>query len=243
MYSRPRYLPSGERALVVELGDGIDVATNTRVRALSIALARSGLTGVVETVPTYRSLLVHYDPLEVSLAALTDRLMEVERHLGEVEMPPPRRVEIPTVYGGAFGPDMADVVAHTGISEDEVIAIHSGTDYLIYMMGFIAAYPYLGGMSERLATPRLSTPRTRTPAGSVGIAQTQTGLYPVDAPGGWRLIGRTPVRWFNPSRHPPVPVEVGDYIRFVPVSADEFERIRAKVEAGTFELAARPLET
>ena len=117
------------------------------------------------------------------MAALTDRLGEVEQHLGEIEMPPPRCVEIPTAYGGAFGPDMPDVVSHTGLAEDEVVAIHSGADYLVYMMGFIAGYPYLGGMSGRIATPRLSTPRTKVPAGSVGIAQRQTGLYPVESPG------------------------------------------------------------
>ncbi len=242
MYPQPRYLPAGERALVVELGDDIDVATHSRIRALAVALDRHPVAGIIETVPTYRSLLVHYNPLDVSVTGLTEQLAEIEHHLGETELPPPRRVEVPTAYGGEFGPDMPDVMSHTGLTEDEVIAIHAGTDYLVYMMGFIAGYPYLGGLSARLATPRLDTPRTKVPAGAVAIAQQQTGLYPVESPGGWRLIGRTPVRWFDPARHPPVPVEIGDYVRFVPVSAADYERIRGRVEAGAFTLAATPFE-
>jgi inhibitor of KinA len=214
MYGQPRFLPAGDRALVVELGDGIDVATNARTRALAVAIDLRHLPGIVETVPTYRSLLIHYDPLQ-------------------------RRVEIPTVYGGEFGPDMPDVVAHTGLTEDEVVSIHASTDYLVYMMGFITGFPYLGGMSASIATPRLSTPRTKVPVGSVGIAQQQTGIYPVESPGGWRLIGRTPVRWFDPTRHPPVPVEAGDFIRFVPVSASDYERIRGLVQAGTYTVSAK----
>ncbi len=242
MYSEPRFLPSGERALVVELGDGIDLATNRRVRALAASVERLGVPGLIEIVPTYRSLLVHYDPMRLERDELTARIADLEAHLGDVSLPPPRLVEVPTAYGGEFGPDLPDVMAHTGLTETEVVAIHSGTDYLIFMMGFIAGYPYLGGMSARLATPRLGTPRTKVPAGSVGIAQQQTGLYPVESPGGWRLIGRTPVRWFDPLRRPPVPVEPGDYVRFVPVAVPEYERIRSAVEAGTFTLAARPFE-
>jgi inhibitor of KinA len=239
MYGQPRFLPAGDRALVVELGDGIDVATNARTRALAVAIDLRHLPGIVETVPTYRSLLIHYDPLQLSMTALASQIAILEEHLGEIVLPPSRRVEIPTVYGGEFGPDMPDVVAHTGLTEDEVVSIHASTDYLVYMMGFITGFPYLGGMSASIATPRLSTPRTKVPVGSVGIAQQQTGIYPVESPGGWRLIGRTPVRWFDPTRHPPVPVEAGDFIRFVPVSASDYERIRGLVQAGTYTVSAK----
>jgi inhibitor of KinA len=232
MYDHPRFLPAGDRALVVELGDAIDPAVNQRIRGLSVALERRAIEGVLETVPTYRSLLVHYDPARVTPDALRRAITGVERQLGEIELPAPRVIEVPTVYGGEFGPDLGDVAAHTGLTEDEVIAIHAGSDYLVYMMGFITGFPYLGGMSARIATPRLATPRTVVPAGSVGIAQQQTGIYPVASPGGWRLIGRTPLRWFDPSHHPPVPVEMGDYIRFVPIALADYEAMRRQAEAG-----------
>jgi inhibitor of KinA len=242
MYAQPRFLPAGDSALVVELGDQIDIATNSRVRALAAAIGLRRITGVVEAVPTYRSLLVHFDPLALTVAELSEQVAAIEGELADMALPPPRRVEIPTCYGGSFGPDLADVVAHSGLNEADVIALHAGIDYLVYMMGFITGFPYLGGLPARIATPRLPTPRTKVPAGSVGIAQQQTGIYPVESPGGWRLIGRTPVRWFEPSRQPPVPVEAGDYIRFVPVSAAEYERIRAQVEAGAFTLASTPCD-
>ncbi len=240
MYDHPRFLPAGDRALVVELGDAIDPATNARIRALAVALDRQPIAGIVETVPTYRSLLVHYDPGRVTLDELSRVIAGTERDLGAIALPAPRVIEVPTVYGGAFGPDLPDVAAHAGLDEAGVIAIHAGSDYLVYMMGFITGFPYLGGMSARIAAPRLATPRTVVPAGSVGIAQQQTGIYPVESPGGWRLIGRTPIRWFDPSRHPPVPVEMGDYIRFVPVSAADYEAIRRQADAGAYAPVVRP---
>jgi inhibitor of KinA len=242
MFEEPRFLSAGDRAMVVELGDEIDPATNARTRALALAIDGRRIDGVVETVPTYRSVLVYVDPLRVSMAALVGSIRDLARHLEEVELPSPRIVEIPTVYGGAYGPDLQDVAAHTGLTPDDIVAIHSGTDYLVYMMGFITGFPYLGGLSETLAMPRLPTPRTAVPAGSIGIALQQTGIYPVETPGGWRLVGRTPVRWFDATREPPVPVEAGDYIRFVPVSVAEYEDLRIRVQAGTFRLVARARE-
>ena len=148
--------------------------------------------------------------------------------LADAPVPAPRVVEIPTAYGGDFGPDLPFVASHNGLSEADVVSIHAGADYLVYMMGFSPGFPYLGGMSERIATPRLTTPRTVIPAGSVGIAQAQTGVYPVESPGGWQLIGRTPIPLFDASRHPPVIVEPGDSIRFVPIGADEYDAIAAR---------------
>jgi len=224
----PRYLLAADQGLVVEYGDTIDPAVNRRVRDLFLALDAAGIPGILDLVPSYRSLLVTYDPLRLGPDDLRRTLERIEGGLADSPAPEPRVLEVPTAYGGEFGPDLAFVASHNELSEDEVVRIHSGTDYLVYMMGFSPGFPYLGGMSHRIATPRLATPRTAIPAGSVGIAQAQTGIYPVESPGGWQLIGRTPIRLFEPGRHPPVLIEAGDYIRFVPVSRDAYDRLAAR---------------
>lgn len=221
----PRYLPAGDQGLVVEFGDSIDPAINRRVRDLFVALQAAAIPGVMDLLPTYRSLLVTYDPLSLPPDELRERIERLESHGDSTPVPAPRVLEVPTCYGGEFGPDLAFVASHNHLSEDEVVAIHSGTDYLVYMMGFSPGFPYLGGMSKRIATPRLTTPRTAIPAGSVGIAQTQTGIYPVESPGGWQLIGRTPVVLFDARRDPPVLIEAGDSIRFVPITRAEYDRM------------------
>jgi KipI family sensor histidine kinase inhibitor len=163
----------------------------------------------------------------------------MEGPLGDGALVAPRLVEIPTLYGGEFGPDLGDVAEHNGISDAEVIKIHSGADYLVYMMGFLPGFPYLGGMSERIATPRLKTPRSAIPAGSVAIAERQTGIYPVESPGGWRIIGRTPISLFDPSREPPVEIEPGDYLRFVQVDESEYADVQSRIWSGTYTLVTR----
>jgi len=235
----PRLLPAGDSALVVECGDRIDPAINRRVRELFLAVEQSGIQGVVDLVPTYRSLLVYYDPLALSLDDLQERLLDLDARRGDLQLAPPHVIDIPTLYGGESGPDLGFVASHNGLTEREVVEIHAGTDYLVYMMGFSPGFPYLGGMSERIAAPRLKTPRTAIPAGSVGIAQRQTGIYPVESPGGWQLIGRTPVRLFDPDRRPPVLVEAGDYLRFVPIDAATFVGVDAAVTRGTWTLTRR----
>lgn len=235
MYDRPRFLPAGDRAVTVELADAISPEINTRIRELCAVLDREQVPGIVDLVPTYRSLLVCYDPVQIGLSELQHRIL----HLSEVEhviLPPPKVLQIPVRYGGEYGPDMEFVARHTGLSPDEVATIHSSTDYLVYMMGFNTGFPYLGGMSAKIAAPRLETPRTRIPAGAIGIAQQQTGIYPVESPGGWRIIGRSPVRLFDPTREPPVAVEAGDFMRFVPIDEQRYREIEAHVQAGTYRL-------
>jgi inhibitor of KinA len=241
MSQYPKYLPLGDRALCIELGDSISEATNRWVHGLSREIGRLGARGVLEVVPTYRSLVVYYDPQRISYADLTSRIGEMEAPLGEGEAVDTRLVEIPTLYGGEYGPDIGDVAQHNGISEAEVIRIHSGTDYLVYMMGFLPGFPYLGGMSERIAAPRLVSPRASIPAGSVAIAERQTGIYPVESPGGWRLIGRTPIRLFDPGREPPVEIEPGDYLRFVSVDESEYADVQSRMRAGTYTLVTRQM--
>lgn len=231
MYEEPRFLPAGDRALVVELGDSISPETNRRVHALFQAIETSGLPEVVDLVPTYRSLLVQYNPLLGSFDDLKEAVARLEAGLADAKPEPPRVMEVPTLYGGEHGPDLAFVAEHNGLSPDEVVEVHAGTDYLVYMMGFTPGFPYLGGLSDRLHTPRLETPRQVTPAGSVGIAEGQTGVYPVESPGGWRIVGRTPLRLFDAGREPPSVLTAGDHVRFVPLPDEgAYERIQASVE-------------
>ncbi len=221
----PRFAPVGDSALLITFSEQIDLAANRRVQALAFALrqAQQALPGLGEAVPGYVTLLVHYDPLRIDYAGVADF---VERMIARWDSPggqgsvlPSRRLEVPVVYGGEDGPDLAFVSDFHGLSEADVVRIHSSRDYPVYMMGFTPGFPYLGGMDPAIATPRLSTPRSRVPGGSVGIAGEQTGIYPLESPGGWRIIGRTHLQLFDPGREPPFLIAPGDMLRFVPVPA------------------------
>lgn len=228
----PRILTAGDRVIVIEYGDDIDEDLNAHVHRVARAIVGRASPGVVEVVPTYRSCAVHVDPLIVSPDDIAADVEAIERELAVLDpggvnraSDEPRTVEIPVVYGGAFGPDLDDVAAHCGLPPDEVVDIHTSGTYRVYMMGFTPGFPYLGGMSPRIAAPRLPTPRTLVPAGSVGIAAQQTGVYPTSSPGGWRLIGRTPLSLFDPRADPPCLVDAGDLVRFVPIPAGRFEEL------------------
>jgi KipI family sensor histidine kinase inhibitor len=238
----PRLRPAGDQALVVEIGDRIDEAVNERVHALALALARRQIAGIVDLVPTYRSLLVNYDPLRIAFDALTSAVTEAAASLAPDAVPAPQRVDIPTCYGGQYGPDLPFVAEHNHLAEHEVVAIHASGTYRVFMMGFSPGFAYLGGMSSRIATPRLQTPRTSIPAGSVGIAQQQTGIYPIESPGGWQLIGRTPVRLFDPARTPPTLVEPGDVIRFVAIDEQKYRDLERPTVPADPERGAGPAD-
>ena len=227
-----RFLPAGDAALTVEFGNRIALSLNRKVRALATALEKAALAGVVEVVPTYRSLTIYYDPLSLSLADLRHSVEGLLDRLEEIPLPAPRVVTIPTVYGGEFGPDLPSVARHCGLTEEQVIRLHTRPTYHVYMLGFTAGYPYLGGMSKRLTTPRLPSPRLRVPAGSVGIGGNQTGVYSVESPGGWRLIGRTPLTLFDPAWEVPVLIRPGDQVQFVRITPDEYEARRAQGRRG-----------
>jgi KipI family sensor histidine kinase inhibitor len=239
LYPEPRIRPAGDQALVVEIGEGIDDIVNQRVHALALALERRQLPGIVDLVPTYRSLLINYDSLRIEFAALRGAVTDAASSLSEIALPEPRRVEIPTCYGGQYGPDLPFVAEHSGLSEDEVVAIHASGTYRVFMMGFSPGFAYMGGMSPRIATPRLQTPRTSIPAGSVGIAQQQTGIYPVASPGGWQLIGRTPARLFDPARTPPTLVEPGDLVTFVQIDERRYRDLDGSASSDVRESALR----
>ncbi len=239
--SSPRFLRQGESGLVVEFGDRIDPTLVAQVRSLENALQRENIAAIRETIPTYRSLLIAYDPLQLHF---DDLKHEVERLLQHVshETAEAEVVEIPVCYGGLFGPDLHDVAEHAGVTEEKVIELHSSVDYLIYMLGFTPGFPYLGGLPPEIACPRLPSPRTAVPIGSVGIAETQTGVYPLETPGGWRLIGRTPLKLFNPQLDQPVLLKAGDYLRFSPISLADYERIQQEVSLNAYQVIRRRKE-
>ena len=213
-----RLVQAGDSVVVAELAERIDERVNARAIRLAAAIARADLRGVRDIVPTYRSVAVYYDPLRTDLARLSD-LLSLEASAADAEDPELRKrrpaVRIPVRYGGPDGPDLADVAAFAKISEAEVIARHSGRTYRVFMMGFLPGFPYLGTVDVAIAAPRRATPRLRVPAGSVGIAGSQTGIYPTESPGGWQLIGRTPLRLFDLSRPNPFLLEPGDAVEFV----------------------------
>ena len=217
---------AGDTGLIVEFGEGIDPDINKKVRTMAAAVKNRQPDGIIEIIPTYRSLLFIYDPVQIQprhLMALIEELESTIDTVGEKNVP---LIEIPVCYGGEFGPDMDNVKASSNLDTDEVIRLHSQPEYPIYMVGFTPGFPFLGGLDERLFTPRLTTPRLVVPAGSVGIANNQTGMYPIDSPGGWQIIGRTPLTLFAPKRQKPFLYKAGDKIKFIPISQDQFEQIK-----------------
>lgn len=234
MYKKTKYLLAGDSCLIMEFGSSIDPGINKRVRAAAELLKKDNNKAILEVVPTYRSLSVYYDPLETSFKKLIKNLKELEKNLDEEKLEKRRIIELPTLYGEDFGPDLDFISNHTGLSLAEIVELHTSRDYLVYMLGFTPGFPYLGGMDKRLSTPRLKNPRLKIPAGSVGLAGDQTGVYPLASPGGWQLIGRTPLRLFNPEKDPPAFLRAGDYLRFVSIDKKTYLDIEKRIEEGSF---------
>lgn len=229
MTLRPRILPCGDAALIVEFGDGIDPELNARVLALDRAAA--GQAGVLETVPTYRSLLVHYDPNETSAARLGPLLLTLATQ--PLSGAAAGRVwRIPVVYGGEFGVDLDETAARHGLDATELIRRHAAPTYDVYMIGFLPGFAYLGGLDPTIATPRRTSPRLKTPPGTISIGGVQALVASIEAPSGWHLLGRTPVRTFMPSREPVFLLEAGDRVRFEPIDSRDFERLERDAAAG-----------
>jgi inhibitor of KinA len=229
-----RITPVGDAALRIELGDTVGEAALQRVQAACAALEAATIPGVSEWVPAYASIVAHYDPAAVVAAGaspddivgwLTNRLERALVSASAKSLRKGRTVEIPVCYGGEFGPDLERVAAQAKLSPDEVVRRHAAADYLVHLVGFSPGFPYLGGLAPELATPRLARPRAQVPAGSVGIAGAQTGVYPLATPGGWNLIGRTALRLFCPELNPPVLLQPGDRVRFRAITREEFVRM------------------
>jgi inhibitor of KinA len=228
---------AGEGGLVVELGEGIDAEVNARVHRLAREV-RAGLGDrIIEVVPTYRSVLVRHDPLRTPRAALEREVRAIAAALPEEEAPASsaaRTVHVPACYGGELGPDLDAVARHARMAPADVVSLHASAAYRVFMLGFTPGFPYLGGMHQRLATPRLPAPRERVPAGSVGIGGVQTGIYPVESPGGWCLIARTPLRLFDPGASWPFLLAPGDLLRFEPIDRAEYDDVARRVASRTY---------
>ena len=220
-----RYLPFGDSGLLIEFGETINSKTNQRVITLNDVTLKANIEGIEELVPTYRSLLIRYDPQKTSYEKLVDRVEDVENTLKPSIIKKGRRVVIPVIYGGGYGPDLAYVARIHGLTEEHAVKLHSEKQYRVYMIGFIAGFPYLGEVTDEIATPRLETPRLKVPAGSIGIAEKQTGIYPREAPGGWQIIGRTPLRLFNPTERTPALLEAGDTVKFKTITEKEYNAL------------------
>ncbi len=223
LYPKPISYLMGDRGLLLEFGDGISREINEKVRTVALAIQAEAIEGIVEVVPTYRSLLIIYNPIILSVERLGSRLTRIEEGLQLTPLPEPKLTRIPVVYGGGYGPDLEEVARYHQISPEAVIQLHCSTPYLIYMIGFMPGYPYMGELPQALVTPRLKTPRLLVPKGSVAIAQRQTGIYPMESPGGWQILGRTPVELFDPGKDPPALLQMGDFVQFYSIDEKEFK--------------------
>ncbi|MCJ7596765.1 MAG: 5-oxoprolinase subunit PxpB [Desulfobacterales bacterium] len=221
LHEKPLFRTMGDRALLVEMGDEINPPVNRRVRALFLLLDHHHVEGLVEMVPSYRSLLIVFDPLKVTAVQLIDTINTIEKGLDPSLLPKPKLLKVPVVYGGSYGPDLEWMAAFHGLSPEEVIRLHAEPTYQVYMIGFMPGFPYMGEVPQALATPRREIPRTSVPQGSVAVAQRQTGIYPFTSPGGWRLLGWTPLELFDAQKQPPSLLEIGDFVKFIPVQEEE----------------------
>ena len=211
----PGIVPLGDSSVLVKLGDEIDLIINRRIHALANLIITSSVKGVVEVVPAYATLIVHYDPLLLSFTQMKAYLRTQISQMEESESRKPRRIEVPVRYGGELGRDLEFVASHCGLHVEDVIRIHSEKIYTVYMMGFTPGYPYMGKLDDRLSTPRLEIPRTHVPAGTVAIAGSQTGIYSIESPGGWQLIGWTPLKLFDLESKSPFLFSPGDEVKFI----------------------------
>ncbi|MBQ0110653.1 MAG: 5-oxoprolinase subunit PxpB [Oscillospiraceae bacterium] len=225
--SYPKIKITGDTSVAVVFGNVISEEINTKIRAFERVLDEANIDGIYENVPTYCSVTVHYAPEKIRYGTLCEKLEEILAKPQTAENVKTTVMEIPVLYGGEHGPDLEYVARHNGLTPDEVIDIHTGAEYLIYMLGFTPGFSYMGGMDERIATPRLKTPRVVIPAGSVGIAGKQTGIYPIDSPGGWQLIGRTPVKLYDAHRETPILTDAGLHVKFFAIDRKEYDRIAA----------------
>jgi len=224
-----KFLPSADCAVIVEFGDRIDRAVSDQVLGLAARVRSSEMSGVIEVVPTFRSLMVHYDPLRTGSAELVGAIQSLMA--SRITSDPKRRLwRVPVCYEGEFAPDLASVAQQTGLAPEDVVALHAGTRYHVYMIGFVPGYPYMGDLAEALVLPRRSDPRIRVPPGSVAIATTMTAIYPLESPGGWHLIGTTPIRIFDAHASPPALFAPGDGVEFEAITGKTFAEIRTATE-------------
>lgn len=225
MSSHPQIHSASDHSILIQFGEEISIDHHRNVRRLFTLISKQHFLFVQNIQPAYTSLLITFNPLLISFDELKATIARSLEKLEEVTLPQNRILEIPVRYGGEFGPDVEDVATHTKLSPEDVYQKHSDGNYLVYFVGFSPGFAYMGGLREELSTPRLSTPRTKVPPGSVAIGGKQTGIYPLSTPGGWRIIGRTPLRLFDPSREHPSLLQIGDVVKFVSINDDEFKKL------------------
>ncbi|MGL5054910.1 MAG: 5-oxoprolinase subunit PxpB [Fusobacteriaceae bacterium] len=229
------FLKAGDSALIIEVGNEISPEINFKLKKITEYLDALENDFITDLLPTYKSMIVYYNPLKISFDSLKKIIEEgLDTEKAEGNALRKEIVEIPVLYGGEYGLDIENIASHNKISVEEVIKIHTSEEYLIYMLGFTPGFPYLGGMSKKIATPRLETPRVKIPAGSVGIAGEQTGVYPIESPGGWQLLGRSPLEFFSPLKERPFLLKAGDYIKFKSISQEEYDEIKKEIISGNY---------
>lgn len=231
-----RIIPAGDSALIIKAGDDISPDTNMKVRQMMLAMEKTDLPGIIEMVPSYNELMIYYQPGVINFQQLTGYIRKAESNMESMPSPPAKRVYVPVCYGEEEGPDLGHVAENTWQTEENVIKIHTGNDMQVYMLGFSPGFCYLGGMDTRIACPRKTTPRLAVPAGSVGIAGNQTGIYPINSPGGWQIIGRTPLLPFRSDAEIPFLFKTGDSIRFFEIDKEEMLRITGLINQGKYEI-------
>ena len=230
------YFPLGDSTFLIKVGDDISLETHQKIRSLIRAIKDKNIEGIIDLTPAYNEIMISYDSLKLSYIVLLDKIKSIAKGLIVSEKAESEIVHIPVCYENDFSPDIEIVAKKNNITVKEVIQIHSSTDYLVYMLGFTPGFCYLGGMSEQISTPRKENPRNKIEAGAVGIAGNQTGIYPIDSPGGWQIIGKTPLRLFDPERSPEFLVEAGNYLKFYPVLKAEFDKIEVLVSEKRYKL-------
>lgn len=228
------FAPAGDQGIVITFSDEISEAVNRKIYSVVNQINNEKIKGVYEVIPSYISLLVLYDRHLVTYSKLMNRLEKIVSTTDENSLAKCRIHHIPVCYEEEFALDLQDVSEHCKLSPKEIVDIHTSTDYLIYMLGFLPGFAYLGGLDERISCPRLSTPRTKIPAGGVGIGGSQTGIYPLESPGGWRIIGKTPVKVYDPNREPSILYMMGERIRFEAITMEEFKSISKSIDEGKY---------
>ncbi|WP_339148214.1 MULTISPECIES: 5-oxoprolinase subunit PxpB [unclassified Sutcliffiella] len=232
-----QFHPLGDTGIQILFGSDISEKTNHQIRLFADHLRKQDIEGIIEWVPAYTTLTIFYQPDKINYKDLCQKLEEIQDQSQREDVNSDSIVyEIPVLYGGEVGPDLSEVASCNGLTENQVVSIHSAQSYLIYMMGFVPGFPYLGGMTKDIATPRRENPRAKIEAGSVGIAGEQTGVYPLETPGGWQVIGKTPVKLYDPEREDPILLSAGAYIRFVPIGQKEYEEIEEAIKLGEYKV-------
>ncbi|MFA5848490.1 MAG: 5-oxoprolinase subunit PxpB [Bacteroidales bacterium] len=235
-YCGAEFLPAGDSAIIIKAGDEISVEINRTITALLARIEKGNISGITDFIPSYNELMICYNPAVTGFDKLKEAINSLEKDIEKSTLSELKTKVVPVLYGGDYGPDLEDVATHNKLSAHEVIKIHSAGSYLVYMLGFTPGFCYLGGMDQRIAMPRKQTPRLKIPEGAVGIADQQTGIYPIESPGGWQLIGQTPLKLFDAKRKPEFLFNIGDTLRFVPVTEAEYNVIKAEVENGSYKL-------